>query len=120
MDYMKNDLQLMSRKFVAPEYVFGVDSRLMAAAYCKKLGGRKILLVTDQGIKRTPWLNEIEKEFQKQSLEYIIFSSISPNPRDYEIMEGMEIYKQNKCNMILALGGGSVMDCAKGYWNSFF
>lgn len=114
MDYKKNDLQLIARKFVAPEYIFGVDSRLMAGVFCKKLGGRKVLLVTDEGISKTPWLNEIERELRKISLEYIIFSFVSPNPRDYEIMQGMEIFKQNNCNMILALGGGSVMDCAKG------
>lgn len=113
MDYKENNIQLVPRKFVAPEYVFGVDSRLMAGVFCKKLGGRKILLVTDQGIANTKWLDEIEKVLQKQGLDYIIFSSISPNPRDYEIMEGKETFEKNKCNIILALGGGSVMDCAK-------
>jgi len=114
MDYNKIDLQLKARKFVAPEYIFGVDTRLMSGVFCKKLGGRKILLVTDAGIINTPWLKEIEQEFRKLSLEYIMFSNVSPNPRDFEIMEGMELYQQNNCNMILALGGGSVMDCAKG------
>lgn len=109
-----SNIQLSPRKFVAPEYVYGVDSRLMAGIFCKKLGGRKILLVTDKGIEKTPWLHEIENELQKQSLNYIIFSSVSPNPRDFEVMEGMEIFNENNCNMILALGGGSVMDCAKG------
>ncbi|RIJ48167.1 iron-containing alcohol dehydrogenase [Maribellus luteus] len=111
---MSKDIQLSPRKFVAPEYIYGVDSRLMAGIFCKKLGGRKVLLVTDQGIENTRWLSEIEKELQKQSLEYIVFSSISPNPRDYEVMEGKTKYEEHKCNLILALGGGSVMDCAKG------
>jgi len=114
MDYKENNILLVPRKFVAPEYVFGVDSRLMAGVFCKKLGGRKILLVTDKGIANTKWLNEIEKVLKKQKLDYIIFSAISPNPRDYEIMEGKEIFEKNNCNIILALGGGSVMDCAKG------
>lgn len=108
------DIQLSPRKFVAPEYVFGVDTRLMAGIFCKKLGGRKILLVTDQGIRNTPWLAEIEQELKKQLLAYTVFSSISPNPRDYEVMNGKKIYEENKCNLILALGGGSVIDCAKG------
>jgi alcohol dehydrogenase class IV len=111
---MLNDVQLSPRKFVAPEYIYGVDARLMAGDFCKKLGGRAILLVTDEGMRHTPWLSEVEQSLQKLSLSYIVFSSVSPNPRDYEVMNGKKIYEVNKCNMILALGGGSVMDCAKG------
>lgn len=108
------NIELKPRKFVAPEYIYGVDSRLMVATFCKKLGGRKILLATDKGIKQTPWLIEIENELKKQELEYIIFSNISSNPRDFEVMEGKKIYEENNCNLLLALGGGSVIDCAKG------
>jgi alcohol dehydrogenase class IV len=43
-----------------------------------------------------------------------MFDSISPNPRDYEVMNGAEIYKASNCDVIVAVGGGSVMDCAKG------
>ena len=111
---MTQTIQLSPRKFVAPEYIFGVDSRLMAGIFCKKLGGRKVFLVTDKGIENTQWLKEIENELKKQSLEYIIFSSVSPNPRDFEVMQGKEAYEKSNCNLILALGGGSVMDCAKG------
>jgi alcohol dehydrogenase class IV len=109
-----NDIQLEIRKFVAPEYIFGVDSRFWVGMYCQKLGGRRVLLATDSGILQTSWLKEVEDKLKEFDIEYIIFSSISPNPRDFEVMEGAKIYAQNKCNMILALGGGSVMDCAKG------
>lgn len=102
------------RKFVAPEYLFGVNARLLAGQYCKKLGVRKLLFATDNQVKNTQWFNEIEEQLKKEEIEYIVFSSISPNPRDYEVMEGAQIYSENKCNMILALGGGSVIDCAKG------
>jgi alcohol dehydrogenase class IV len=107
-------IELELRKFVAPEYVFGTGARLMAAVFCKKLGGRKVLLVTDEGVKKTPWFEEAKGSLQTQGIEYEVFSSISPNPRDYEVMQGAEVYRENKCNLLLALGGGSVMDCAKG------
>jgi len=109
-----NNIQLEVRKFVAPEYIFGVDSRFWVGQYCQKLGGRKVLLATDNGILKTSWLTDIENKLKEAELDYVIFSSISPNPRDYEVMQGAQIYIQNKCNMILALGGGSVIDCAKG------
>jgi alcohol dehydrogenase class IV len=114
MEHSTDHIQLEIRKFVAPEYIFGIDSRFWVGKYCQQLGGRKVLLATDGGIIKTPWLKEVEDALAQVGLEYVLFSSISPNPRDYEIMEGAEVYIQNRCNMILALGGGSVIDCAKG------
>lgn len=111
---MQEKIQLNPRKFVTPEYVYGVDSRLMAAAYCAKLGGRKIFVVTDTVIKKSRWFKELENDLQTHSLDYHVFSSVSPNPRDYEVMQGKDEYEGKRCNLILALGGGSVIDCAKG------
>ncbi len=108
------NIQLSPRKFVAPEYIYGVDSRLMAGVFCKKLGGRKVLFVTDEGLMHTTWFKEVSEELQKHSVEYVVYSTISPNPRDFEVMNGKLVYEENKCNMILSLGGGSVIDCAKG------
>jgi alcohol dehydrogenase class IV len=109
-----DNIELEIRKFVAPEYLFGIDARLLVGQYCKKLGGRKILLATDSGIIQTQWFREVKDSLQENQIEYIVYSSISPNPRDHEVMLGAEQYNQNRCNMILAIGGGSVLDCAKG------
>lgn len=111
---MQENIQLSPRKFVTPEYVYGVGSRLMAATYCAKLGGRKIFVVTDAVIKNSQWFKELVDDLQKHSLDYHVFSSVSPNPRDYQVMQGKNEYEEKKCNLILALGGGSVIDCAKG------
>jgi len=107
-------IQLDLRKFVSPEYVFGLDARFLAGNFCRQLGGRKVLLVTDEGIAQTQWLAEIQNSVNDSGIEYVVYSSISPNPRDFEVMQGVEVYRNHKCNCILALGGGSVMDCAKG------
>jgi alcohol dehydrogenase class IV len=47
-------------------------------------------------------------------LAYVVFSAVSSNPRAEEVMEGAELYWSVGCNAILAVGGGSPMDCAKG------
>ncbi|HPT20534.1 MAG TPA: iron-containing alcohol dehydrogenase [Bacteroidales bacterium] len=107
-------LQLSLRKFVAPEYIFGMDARLMAGIYCKNLGGKKVFLVTDKGVKGAKWFAEIEQTLKNQNISYHIFSGVSPNPRDYEVTTGVTEYRESQCNMILAVGGGSVLDCAKG------
>ncbi len=107
-------IQLELRKFVAPEYIFGINARLLAGNFCHNLGGKKVLIVTDSGIIKTTWLNDVENSLIQSGIGYCIFSSVSPNPRDYEVMEGVECYRNNKCDIILALGGGSVLDAAKG------
>lgn len=107
-------IQLELRKFVSPEFIFGVDARLMAGSYCRQLGARRVLLVTDSGIAKTPWLKEIEGILTKNLIEFEIFDNISPNPRDFQVMEGARKYIDSNCNVIIALGGGSVIDCAKG------
>lgn len=108
------NIQLEIRKFLAPEYVFGIDARLKAGNYCKRFGGRRILLVTDQGVMQTPWVKDVVRSIEELGMEYTVYSSVSPNPRDFEVMAGAELYLHEKCNIIVSVGGGSAMDCAKG------
>jgi alcohol dehydrogenase len=102
------------RKFVAPEVVFGSDARKLAARSATNLGIHKAMLVSDEGIMQTPWVKEIENILRDNSLPYVIFSDVTPNPRVGQIMKGYELFKNERCDGIIALGGGSVIDCAKG------
>jgi len=102
------------RKFVTSELVFGDGARLLAPQYAKNLGAEKILLVTDHGIKKVGLLDEIESLLIENGLEYVTYTEVTPNPRDYEVMEGAEVFESEGCNFIIALGGGSPIDCAKG------
>jgi len=102
------------RKFVAPEYVFGVGARKLVGQYAKKLGARKILVVTDPGVIATGWTEDVTTALEQERLSFDIFSEVSPNPRGEEVMRGAEFYSAHGCNMIVAVGGGSPMDCAKG------
>jgi len=106
--------QLELRKFVTPEFIFGDGARLFAGRYAENLAARKILIVTDPGIKKTGMLDEICGILNNRNLEYEIFSNVTPNPRDKEVIEGAEVFSNEECNLIIALGGGSPMDCAKG------
>jgi len=102
------------RKFVAPEFIFGEGARLQSGRYARHLGARKVLLVTDKGVISAGWAEEIALCLKKEGLSCNIFSDISPNPRAEEVMKGAEIYREEGCNVIVSVGGGSPMDCAKG------
>ena len=102
------------RKFVAPEFVFGVDSRLSAGRYIKNLDAKKVLIVSDPGVIKAGWAKDIVEALNLESINHVVFSGISPNPRDHEVMTGVESYLKSGCDSIVAVGGGSVIDAAKG------
>jgi alcohol dehydrogenase class IV len=100
--------------FLAPEVIFGIDARLQVGRYLKNWTTRKVLLVTDASVELAGWVKEITQQIEQLGLEVAIFRDISPNPRDYEIMIGADFYKDQECDGIVAVGGGSVLDAAKG------
>ncbi len=102
------------RKFVAPELVFGVDARLLAGRYARNWGVRKMLLVSDPGVARAGWSEEVAEGLRREGVQVVTFHGISPNPRDHEVMAGVEVFRQEACDSLAAVGGGSVMDAAKG------
>lgn len=102
------------RKFVAPEFLFGVGAIDRAGQYAKNLGGRKILLVTDPGVRASGWAGLVTNSLEEQHLPYVIFDAVTENPKTVEVMAGAARYEAEGCNMIVAVGGGSPMDCAKG------
>jgi alcohol dehydrogenase len=102
------------RKFVAPEFVFGSGARSLWGCYLKNFAAKKIFLVTDNGIISLGWLDEIVEILESGEYEYEIYSNINSNPRVEEVMEGARIYNEEGCDVIVAIGGGSPMDCAKG------
>jgi len=109
---IKNEIEL--RKFVSPELVFGVDSRFLAGRYAKNFGARKALVVTDQGVIAAGWTKHVTDSLKSEGILYEVFSGVSPNPRAEEVMQGEELYNSYGCNIIIAVGGGSPIDCAKG------
>lgn len=102
------------RKFLAPESVFGAGAALLAGRYVLNLGARRVLLVTDPGITRLPWFSGILDNIHKAGVSVEVFEQVHPNPRDHEVMQGAEAFRAKGCDAIVAVGGGSPMDCAKG------
>jgi len=102
------------RKFLAPEFVFGPDAAQLAGQYVRHLQARKVLVVTDKGLLDFSWASRICTALHEEGLPYHVFSDVSPNPRSEEVMQGAQQLADTGCDAILAIGGGSPMDCAKG------
>lgn len=102
------------RKFVAPEFVFGVGARHLAGRYAKNLGGRKILVVSDPGVVAAGWTRDVTESLEAVGLPFTLFTGVTANPKAEEIMAGVAVYREERCNALIAVGGGSPIDCAKG------
>ncbi|WP_234811654.1 iron-containing alcohol dehydrogenase [Mycolicibacterium canariasense] len=101
-------------KFHAPEIVFGLDSMAEAAHAALRLGGLRPLLVTDPGLIEAGWVDELVRHLRDQGVAVKVWSALTPNPKDHEITAGHEFYRTHGCDVLIALGGGSVIDAAKG------
>ncbi|MBI4791450.1 MAG: iron-containing alcohol dehydrogenase [Deltaproteobacteria bacterium] len=102
------------RKFLVPEIVYGEGALELAGRHAVNFGGTKVLIVTDPGVQETGWAAQVEESLQVSGIPYATFSNVTPNPKDFEVMEGVDVYRAEKCDLIIAVGGGSPMDCAKG------
>ncbi len=102
------------RKFVAPEFIFGIDARTLAGRYARNFGGRKVLVVTDPGVKAAGWSGQVIASLEESGLEHVLFDGVTSNPKSEEVSAGAALYRKEGCNAIVAVGGGSPMDCAKG------
>lgn len=79
------------------------------------LPGKKPLLVISAGpaMKKFGYLDRVKKLLQAHNMEVTLFDKILPNPIRKHVMEGAEVAKQNGCDFIIGLGGGSTLDSAK-------
>ncbi len=106
--------QLALRKFVVPEFISGHGALHLAGRYANNFGLRQVLLVTDPGVRTAGWADIVGESLTDAGVSFTIFDSVSQNPRSGQVMAGVEVYRSEECNGIVAVGGGSPMDCAKG------
>lgn len=83
--------------------------------HSEALPGKKALIVTTNGtsVRKYGYLDRVQKELEQAGVEYAVFAEIRPNPTDINVMDGAKAVKDNGCDFVIALGGGSVMDCSK-------
>lgn len=101
-------------KFHAPEIVFGPESLQEAAHAAVRLGARRPFVVTDPGLAEAGWPAELLGHLQAAGLSPHLWLDVTPNPKDHEIQAGYERYRETGCDVVLGIGGGSVIDAAKG------
>ncbi len=101
------------RKFVAPEFVYGHGAISLTGRYAANFGAKKTMVVTDSGVISAGLTRIVIAQLEAKNIGYALFSNVNQNPRDFQVMEGARFYAAQDCDVIIAVGGGSPMDCAK-------
>jgi len=97
-----------------PELIEGEGSILKLPEYIKSKGISSVLLVTDSVIMSLGLTDGLQDALRENGISTAIYDKTVPNPTVDNIEEAFTLYKENKCKGIIAFGGGSPMDCAKG------
>lgn len=82
-------------------------------AILKKRAAKKVLIVTDQGLVKAGILDILTSELDKAGQPYVVYQDVVPNPTIDNVEAARELYLKSGAQAIIALGGGSAMDCAK-------
>ena len=93
------------------EYGIGAVQNLTEAL--RELNATSALIVTDAGITASGLLSEITDRLGQDRSKFEVFSNVESNPKDYNVTEGTELAKQIQADCLVAIGGGSPIDCAK-------
>ncbi|MBC7346017.1 MAG: iron-containing alcohol dehydrogenase [Clostridia bacterium] len=104
---------MLISKFVAPEIIFGQGALSQVGDSAKRLGASRVFLTSDPGVMETGWVDKALWFLKEQGLDYVVWTRLTPNPRDFQVAEGARVYTEHGCDAVLAVGGGSVIDAAK-------
>ncbi|WP_027363667.1 iron-containing alcohol dehydrogenase [Desulfotruncus alcoholivorax] len=100
--------------FIPTVNLMGVGAVKETTAQVKTLGGTNALIVTDAFLAKTGMAEEIKALVEAAGAKALVWGGAEPNPTDINVHDGLKIYQENNCDMIISLGGGSSHDCAKG------
>ena len=115
--YRIRQLGFSAFMYLAPirqaKVIQGAGSVLRIPEMLKKDGKKKVMVVTTPGFIRRGSLKTLFETFEKNGVNYAVYSEVQPDPTTDCIEEALALYKREKCEAIVAVGGGSVIDCSK-------
>lgn len=102
--------------FYSPtEFVFGRGRECETGRYVKKYGGSRVLIHFGGGSAvKSGLLDKVKNSLEEEGVAYFELGGVKPNPRDTLVYKGIELCRREGIDFILAVGGGSVIDSAKG------
>lgn len=101
--------------FYSPtEFVFGKDTEAQVGALARKHGAQKVMIVYGGGsVVRSGLLDRVKLALQESGIAFCEMGGVQPNPIDTKVYEGIDMCRHEQVDMLLPVGGGSVIDTAK-------
>lgn len=93
------------------EYGVGISKNLTTEL--KNFGAKRIFIVTDKGIVKAGLMKGIVEQLRDEGFNWEVFDEVEPNPKDYNVQKGAENARLFRADCLVAVGGGSPIDCAK-------
>ncbi|MGE4465384.1 iron-containing alcohol dehydrogenase, partial [Sphaerochaeta sp.] len=105
---------MISTHYLPTKIIFGSHS--LSRLSEQKLPGKKALVVISSGksTRSHGYLDQLEEQLNKAQVSWEVFDKILPNPVLRHVTEGSELARKQGCDFVIGLGGGSVIDSAKG------
>ena len=101
--------------FIPTVTLMGVGAHKEIGKQVKVLGGKKPFICTDKGITKAGITQKIvDLVKQDAGVDCVVFDQTVPNPTDTNVHDGLKLFQEKKCDLIISLGGGSSHDWARG------
>jgi alcohol dehydrogenase len=100
-------------RFFLPEIICGWGALAEAGRTARRLGARRVLLVTQPDPVEAGWAARLHRYLAQAGLEHVTWDGVSTDPRDVEVVAALEAYRRRDCDVVVGLGGRGAMDAAK-------
>ena len=94
--------------------VFGAGTANRLGELARECGGTRVLLVSDDGILRAGHVDRAVASLSQAGIQSVVFTDLQPNPTTEDVDRGLAVAREHRIDFLVAVGGGSSMDCAKG------
>ncbi|MFM9962514.1 MAG: iron-containing alcohol dehydrogenase [Planctomycetaceae bacterium] len=114
LDNLDDSAGTVSLKDEQTQVLFGAGTAKRLGQLARELNGQRVLLVTDQGLARAGHEQHAVESLKSAGLRVTVFDEVQHDPTTADVERGLLVAQQAKIDLIVGLGGGSSMDCAKG------
>lgn len=104
---------MMFNYYLPVNVVFGKGRVSEAGIHTKKYGKKALIVTGKSSALKSGLYDKVNASLMKEGMESILFNKVSQNPLTTTALEGAAVARENGCDVIVAIGGGSIMDCAK-------
>jgi alcohol dehydrogenase class IV len=94
--------------------LFGVGARFKTVEKLKEFGAKRVLIITDKGVRDAGLMVDLEKNLQGSALKTLVYDKVIPNSSFSIVDEAVALMKDFKAEAVVGVGGGSTLDTAKG------